>query len=135
MSTLKEKQKAEAVKRMKKLHLLAQPIREFKNEGLINRSERGGILYWLEDDEKEIVKRFEEEWDGVVYHVIKSYTSLGLMYSLLFVSKYEEEWEMEDEEIEGGYVLAWVENIDMPDCSEMGTIVVEPSIGGLRRIG
>lgn len=80
-----------------------------------------------------VVPDFEKENNGLVYHVIKSHTTIGLMYSLLYVSEYEEEWEMDMEDLGTGHALAYVVNKDMPDCSEFGTIGIEPSIGGLRR--
>lgn len=81
-----------------------------------------------------MVDDFEKENNGLVYHVIKSRTNIGLMYSLLYVSEYEEEWKMDMEDLGTGQALAYVVNKDMPDCSEFGTIGIAPSIGGLRRI-
>jgi hypothetical protein len=132
MEDLGNKQVEEAVKRMKMLHILPRAIQEFKS-GVINRSEEMGLLYWLDDEEKEMVKKFEEEWEGVVYHVIKTLSNIGLMYSLLYVSKYAKQWEMDQGDIQGGFVFAYVVNKDMPDCSEFGTIGIRPSFGGVIR--
>ena len=132
MEDLGNKQVEEAVKRMKMLHILPRAIQEFKS-GVINRSEEMGLLYWLDDEEKEMVKKFEEEWEGVVYHVIKTLSNIGLMYSLLYVYKYAKQWEMDQGDIQGGFVFAYVVNKDMPDCSEFGTIGIRPSFGGVIR--
>ena len=132
MEDLRNKQVDEAVKRMKMLHIFPRAIQEFKS-GVINRSEEMGLLYWLNDEEKEMVKKFEEEWEGVVYHVIKTLSNIGLMYSLLYVSKYAKQWEMDQGDIQGGFVFAYVVNKDMPDCSEFGTIGIRPSFGGVIR--
>ena len=129
---MKEKQRAEAVKRMKKLGMMAQPIKEFEKEGKLNRSEFGGILYWLNDEEQKMVDKFEQETGGLVYHVIHSYANIGETYNLLFVSKYEEEWEMDDEDIADGYALANVINLTF-GIEEMGTIGIRESVGGLVR--
>ena len=59
---LREKQKNEAVERMNELNILDQTIKEFKKEGKINKSEFGGILYWLDEEEMSKVKEFEEEY-------------------------------------------------------------------------
>ena len=134
MNELKERQIAEGVKRMRKLRMLRQPIREFEKEGVLNLSENGGYLYWLEDSEREMVANFESENDATVYHVIKSFTNIGLMYALLYVSKYEEEWGMDMDDLAHGQALAYVVNVDMPDCSEFGIIGVVPAIGGVRRM-
>lgn len=133
MGCLKELQKAEAVKRMRKLGIMEQPIKEFEEEGKVNLSENGGILFWLNEEEQEMVREFEEKHDGLVYHVIKRYTNIGLLYSLLYVSKYAEEWEMDMEDLGAGQALAYTVNKDMPDCSEFGSIGIQPSIGGLVR--
>lgn len=133
MEVTRETMVAEAVKRMKILKMLEQPIKEFKEEGVLNLSENGGILYWLDEKQKKIVADFEKEFGGLVYHVIHSMTNFGEMLSLLYVSKYEEEWECDIEDLKEGMAVAYVVNLSMPDCSESGTIGVQPSIGGVRR--
>lgn len=133
MEDLREMQVKEAIERMKVLHIMDRPIKEFENEGVLNLSEGIGLLYWLDDDEKEMVKKFEEEHEMVVYHVIKTFSTLGLMYSLLYVSKHTEEWEMDLADILDGRAFVYVVNKDMPDCSEFGTIGIRPSFGGVIR--
>ena len=123
----------EAVKRMKVLKMLKQPIKECL-EGLLNLSEWIGILYWLDDEQQKIVEDFEKENEAVVYHVIHSMTSIGEMYALLYVSKHEEEWENDMEDLKNGEALAYVFNKSMPDCSEFGYIGVVPMNGGVKRI-
>lgn len=133
MEELRTKQKAQAVERMKKLGIMEQPVKEFEDEGKLNLSENGGLLYYLNKDEQKMVDDFEKENNGLVYHVIKSRTTIGLMYALLYVSEYLEEWKMDMEDLEEGQALAYVVNMDMPDCSEFGTIGIKPSVGGLIR--
>lgn len=128
-----EKQKEEAASRMKKLKLHENVIKEFTEKGKLNVSELQGLLYWLDDSEKEMVKRFEDKNDAIVYHIIKNRTSMGVMYSLLYVSKYEEEWEMDNEELKEGYPLVYVVNNTYPDCSEFGSIEIKILNGGLVR--
>ncbi len=131
---MKEQQKAEAVKRMKKLHIMAYPIKEFVDEGKLNCSEHGGMLYWLDEKEKQIVDDFEQKYGYLVYHVIKNRTEMGTMYSLMYVSKNTEEWQMDMDDLDEGQALAYVINVDAPDCSEFGSIGVRPSFGGVARI-
>lgn len=133
MSDLREKQKAQAIERMKKLGIMEQPVKEFEDEGKLNLSENGGLLYYLNEAEQKMVDDFEKENNGLVYHVIKSRTTIGLMYALLYVSEYLEEWKMDMEDLGEGQALAYVVNMDMPDCSEFGTIGIKPSVGGLIR--
>lgn len=132
MEDLRNKQVEEAVNRMKMLHILPRTVQEFKS-GVINRSEEIGLLYWLDDSEKEMIEKFEEKWEGVVYHVILTETTMGRMYSLLYVSKHTEEWEMDRADIQEERVFVYVVNKDMPDCSEFGIIGIRPSFGGVIR--
>lgn len=134
---MKSRQVMEGVKRMKALGIMRQTIREFEKEGVVNLSESGGYLYWLDEKEREMVANFESEHDCTVYHVIKSRVQLEgdvvTIYSLLFVSQWERDWGTEMKGLKGGEAYAYVSNVDMPDCSEFGTIGVQPSIGGLKR--
>lgn len=129
----KQQQKNEAIERMKMLKLYPNIIKEFKKENIINMSENGGMLYWLKDDERQIVEDFETEYNTVVYHVIHNYTELGEMYALLYVSDDEEEWEYDRDDLLAGYPLAYVKNVTDNNCSEFGSIGVKMRFGGLIR--
>ena len=129
----KAKQKQEALERMKLLNLSKNIIKEFDKEGIVNLSENGGILYWLDSDQQAIVDEFEKEHDALVYHVIHDFTEFGELYSLLYVSKHEEEWEDEKDEIKIGIALSYVKNMDDDFCSEFGSIGIRPQFGGLVR--
>ena len=129
----KAKQKQEAIARMKLLKLHGNVIREFEKEGIVNLSENGGFLYWLNGDQQAIVDEFEAEHDALVYHVIRSFTEIGEMYALLYVSKDEEEWEYDQDDIRHGIALAYVKNMDDDFCSEFGSIGIKPQFGGLVR--
>lgn len=131
--SLRERQVKEAVERMKLLELYPTVINEFINEKVINKSEHIGILYWLDDDEKKFVKDFEDENNAVVYHIIKTYTTIGCMLSVFYVSADEAEWESDREDIKIGEQLCYVKNIDNEDCSEFGFICFKKSFGGLVR--
>lgn len=132
MSVTREQMAAEAVKRMKKLNIMEQTINEFQ-EGILNLSDNEGMLYLLDEEQKKIVADFEEENEGLVYHVIHSFTNIGEMYELLYVSTCDEEWEEDYEDLENGSALVYVINVYMPDCSELGTIGVKPMNGGVVR--
>lgn len=130
-----EKKKQEAIKRMQTLKIFPQTIQQFKG-GQVSYSEPPlGANYWLDDEQKEIVKKFEEEHNALVYFVTRSYTEFGMLDSLLYVSDYEEEWEMDREDIQDGYALAYVYNYDIPEYSEFGSIAVQNRFGGLVRVG
>ena len=136
MNVTIEKKKEEAIKRLKALHIIDDAIKQFERDDIVMVSEPPfGALYWLDDEQKEIVKDFEEKYDALVYMVVRAFTQFGKMDSLLFVSKYSEEYEYEMYNIQEGCVGSYTINYDMPDCSEYGNIVVKPMFGGLLRIG
>ena len=130
-----EKKKQEAINRMKALGIFAETIKQFKG-GQISYSEPPlGANYWLNEEQEKIVKDFEEEHNALVYFAVRSYTEFGKLDAFLYVSDYEEEWEMDIEDIYDGYALAYVYNYDDPYCSEIGSIAVKGRFGGLVRIG
>ena len=132
--SLNERQKLEAVERMKLLKLHPNAIREFVEENKLNKSEGRGILFWLEDSELEFVKQFEQEHDAVVYHLIKSYTSIGTMLTAFFVSRHMEEWELDRADMEDDIQLCYVKNLDYDWCSEFGSVGFRRINGGLMRV-
>lgn len=133
MENLKLEQKQEALQRMKKLDIYFQAIKEFEKENIINKSEHGGILYWLDEKEQEFVKEFEEKYNAVVYHIIHNYTEFGELYSLLFVSQHKEEWDWDNEDIKNNIAMVYVKNIDEDAFSEFGSIGIKSQFGGLVR--
>jgi len=54
----RQEQKQEAIARMRMLKLHSNAINEFEKEDVINLSEHGGILYWLNEDQMQYVKAF-----------------------------------------------------------------------------
>jgi len=133
MENLKLEQKQEALNRMKKLDIYFQAIKEFEKENIINKSEHGGMLYWLDEKEQEFVKEFEEKYNAVVYHIIHNYTEFGELYSLLFVSQHKEEWDWDNEDIKNNIAMVYVKNIDEDAFSEFGSIGIKSQFGGLVR--
>ena len=115
MNVSKEIKKAEAINRMKELGLFAPCIKAFKR-GEVQLSEPTGGLYEFSSD-KELtatVQEFEKENNALVYHVIHTPAMIDGeamdMYNFLYVSDYQEEYEMDNADIKEGYVLAYVEN-------------------------
>lgn len=117
--------KEEAVNRMKELHLMGDVITKFK-KGHLLVSEAGGILY--DPDEHALDAIEDTKKYGTPYHVIRS----GEMYSVLYVSKYPEEWEMEHYDVRSHCIIANVWNKD-GEFSEIGDIGVSFANGGLVR--
>ena len=134
MNVSMENKKIEAIKRMKALKIFNQTIRQFERENLVSCSEPPmGANYWIDEEQEKLVKAFEEEYNALVYFVVRSYTAFGKLDAFLYVSDYEEEWEMDNEDINDGYVMSYVHNYDMTDCSEFGSIGVQERFGGLVR--
>ena len=125
-------QKEEAISRLKMLKVMPQIIKEFENENTVYSSE-SGYLYFLSDEQEKIVKEFEEQHDAVVYHVIRSFTCFGELLALLYVSKHQDEWGYDREDLKEGEAIAYVKNLDDDICSEFGSIGVEERFGGLVR--
>ena len=82
---------------------------------------------------KDKIKKFENEYNATVYHLIHNYTEFGELYSFLYVSNNEEEWEDDNADIRDGYTIAYVWNVDEEDFSEFGSIRVKSVFGGLVR--
>lgn len=127
-----EEKKAEAKSRLITLKVLPNVIREFDEENKVNASE-DGILYWLTDEEKKIVKDFENEHNAVVYHCIRNNTEFGKLLALLYVSDSSEEWQYDNDDLSSGYAFAYVHNFDEPLFSEFGSIGIAPRFGGILR--
>ena len=135
MKVSKENKMTEAISRMKTLGIYSESIKQFKN-GMVSYSEPPmGANYWLDEEQQAIVKAFEEEYNALVYFGIRSYTEFGKLDSFLYVSDHEEEWEMDNADIQDGYAVAYVYNHDIPEYSEIGSIAVRERFGGLVRIG
>ena len=133
----REEMKKEAIKRMEMLKILPQTIKEFQREGKINKSTYGGILFWLDDEEKKIVEDFEKNHDCIVYHVIKGsykmpFGEIMECFDMLYVSNDDEEWAMDRSDIKNdGYM--YVYSISNFCEGEYGSITVKPLNGGLAR--
>lgn len=141
MNVSREIKKVEAIKRMKELRLFAPCIKAFKNRDEVQLSEQTGGLYEFSSN-KELtarVQKFEKENNALVYHVI--HTPMRLdgeamdMYNFLYVSDYQEEYEVDNADIREGYVFAYVWNKTIDYFSEFGSIAVKGMFGGLVRIG
>lgn len=135
----------EAVNRMKKMDMLDDPIKDFLETGRVWISEnqntgwgRIAILYFLHGyaHESEVKKALAPviKAGGIPYHVIRNNTNMGVMYSILYVTKERTEWEMDNDDLKAGCAFAYVYNNTYPDLSEFGTIGVESSVGGILRI-
>ena len=141
MKVSREIKKVEAINRMKALGLFAPCIKAFKDRDEVQLSEPTGGLYEFSIDKELTTKmqEFEKKNNALVYHVI--HTPMRLdgevmdMYNFLYVSDYQEEYEVDNADIKEGYVFAYVWNKTIDYFSEFGSIAVKGMFGGLVRIG
>ena len=142
---LKLLQKQEAIKRLKMLEeqylLHKNVLKEFEEDETIYYSEDlggayAGILYWLSNQERYIksVRKIEKKTKIYVYHCILNHTELGDMLTMLYVSPYEEEWNLEQEDLKSGFAIAYIKNLNDDFGSEFGGIQIKGQNGGLKRI-
>lgn len=135
MNISREIKKAEALKRMKMLDLYKPYINSFAKKDEIFMSEMTGGVYEFSSNTElcNKVKEFEAEHEALVYHVTHTLTQFGELYNFLYVSDYDEEWEMDMEDIKAGYSFVYVWNKDCDWCSEFGSIGVRGKFGGIVR--
>lgn len=130
----KEERFIEAIERMKLLKLDNSCIEAFV-KGKVWESEGYGALYEVNQKEQELIDNFEKNHPNcLVYHMIHNIFEFGECYSMLYVSSDINEWQQDKEDIEDGYVFAYVENVDNDWCSEFGSIAVKSQFGGLVRL-
>ena len=132
-----EEMKREAIRRMGLLKLDARTIRDFERDGSVSRSQQIGNQILLHPSDAEIsarVKRFEQGYECLVYHVLWADSPMvGECWSLLFVSPASSDWNSERKYIESsGLVYAYVESEMEDGVSE---IMVQPQNGSLIRLG
>lgn len=138
--TLRERQKEEAIKRMKTLGLMSNVIKDFEKNNKVYYSERqnaffNAILYWIDNEPEFIktVKQFEKKHNALVYHCQLTHLECGDVLSLLYVSTNENEWQQDKEQLTQGIAYAYVKNLKSDYDSEFGSIGVRPSMGGVLR--
>jgi hypothetical protein len=90
--------------------------------------------YYLDEDHEpellEKIREVENAYGGTVYAVIHNLLAFGECYSLLYISKYDEDQEFMFSS-NTAYAYVWNKTDDW--CSEFGTIGVKSALGGLVR--
>ena len=133
---MKEKMKQEAVERMKMLGISPTAIKIFEEDGEVGLSASPVFpICGITPEYKKLIDKWEGETGYMAYHAIYNKTSVGALLSILFVSGDEEEWELDRGDMEAGYPMAYVFNLDIPEFSEYGSISVKNVDGVLERIG
>lgn len=133
----REEMKAEALSRMKKIGMDNTAVVQFEKNDRVFISIRG-VLRAMFDTEIEMIQKWEQETGCLVYHAIYADSGAGAMLSLLFVSKYEEDWPTErqisrDGEVMGMYGYAM--NLDQDMFSDYGLLWLANDNGVFFRVG
>lgn len=132
----KDRKLAEAKQRMQKLKLKPELISKFAEEGVIPVFYTGipdGVVA-LDDNDYKYIEELQKRHKFLIYCVICIDSSYGEMISYLYVSDYEEEWEMDNADLEDGYAMTYTQNVTHPEFSEFGSItILHNSTGGLMR--
>lgn len=127
-----------AIKALHALELDPDTIGDFEDYSEVQCHTNNGIVSTESPTEegnklKEMIEKHEKEYGDLVYAVIKSDTLMGIMYSMLIVSKYAEDNRDIISLINNGYAFAWVENETIPEYSEYGQIGIYSGNGILER--
>lgn len=138
--TLRQKQKQEALERMKLLQIMPQVRNDFKNNDRLYYSERlnaifNATLYWVDNKPEfvNLIKEFENKYNALVYHAQLTHLEFGDCLALLYVSNQEEEWSQDKRDILEGYAFSFVKNLSDEMFDDFGTIGIKPSMGGVVR--
>lgn len=134
----KAQQKEEAIKRLQRLDIYKPYINGFKAKAqkVCFFENFAGFWVYQEPEIEAKMKEIEQEYGYIVYAITHEYTAFGECYDFLLVSKYDEEWDYELEQVQAGtfYAFAYVWNRTDEWCSELGTIGVKSYGGGITRV-
>ena len=136
MNVSADRKRSESVMRLRALGASTEAIRQFADEGYVGISEPpSGQFHRAKGEDLERIKRFEAEYDALVYLLIRNHTGAGMVDSMLFVNDYPVDWGKERLALTlGGPIVAYVHNFDAPDRSGMSIIGIAGTAGtGLRQ--
>ena len=120
---LREKQREEAISRMKTLRILKKVANGFQKNGQVHICTRPEGEYILPTEkEMEGIREFERRYNALVYVVLRAVTFYGVLDAYLFVSEKPVNWEQERDDLSGEYIYCYVVNQNNPEISEFGDI-------------
>lgn len=113
---------------------------EFEREDTLYYAERtqlGGILYWVDNKQELVdkVKEFEKDNKVKVYFCLLTYTEFGTLFDMLYVADEKEYWEEEKEDLKLGYAMSNCKNLTDDMMSDFGSIAIKGMSGGIIRVG
>lgn len=130
----------EAIKRLSLIGVDNEMVIEPFKKGTLRLSEYvddvfNALLYDVSQysDLVDYINNFERKNNALVYHVQLTHLVFGDLFSLFYVSDYEDEWEMDRDALMEGVAMVYVWNKSDDLCSEFGYINFKTSIGGIVR--
>lgn len=136
----RQEQKELAVNAMKELNIDDSYIDQFYKEDIVTQFIQGmgyNIDERTEHDLLKHIQRVEEEFGICVYAVTHEETPFGECFSMLYISKYDEDRYYTLRKIPKEnifHAIAYVYNADVEWNSEFGTIGVMSIFGGISRV-
>jgi len=133
----REEQKAMAINYMKAMKLDPAVIREFEENGTVFTCRAlDGVPIATDSATMEDIRALEKQYGFLVYLNVQTEMFFGSLRNLFIVSKYKEDWAIEERDIADGYAMCYVINDTAPECSEMGSICFTSNdAGGIYREG
>lgn len=129
-----KKMKQEALTRLKLMNAPEAVILRFLDNAK-RMCSVDGVAEDLDPDLEALVNKLEEEQHFFAYHIIHDFTPFGELYTILYVSRYEEEWEQDRLDLKEGYPLVYAHNVAFPICSEFGSAEIAVMDTGIVRVG
>lgn len=137
---VKNEQKEIAYKCLKNFGLMDNVCKEFKEKGTLYYSERqnqifDGILYWVSNHPEwmDEIRRIEEKYGVLVYHVYLYHASYGTVLDCLYVGG-EDTFEDTLSDSNDGIASIYAINLSEPMFSEFGYGQYKKKNGGLTKI-
>ena len=124
--------KSEALRRMQRLNIWDDVIKAYTKTGEIYQSEDAGIIYKLDEAGQKAVDQVRND-GNVPYHVIVTRSTIGTLYSVLYVSPNTTDWTFERSD-RSGIIMNYTYNAEYSDCSEYGDSRFVSCNGGLKRV-
>ena len=130
---MKKSHKKEAILRMNKLGLSKAVIDDFATNGIVYVSTEEDCQP-ADENIADIIAEFERKTGYTAYHAIISDHNLPEMLSILYVTKYTEDYDIVRNDIDNQYVCACVYNL-IEDFAEIGYIGIGSKDGHVIRTG
>lgn len=126
-----QEKKVEAIRRMERMGVYNETILQFKDGHISYSQPPFGAFYWVDGEELEAIRAFEQKHNALVYMVVRcDFGDLGVMDSYLYVEDEQDEWGFFDDDIKHNIAFTYTVSYADPDCSEFGSIGIKMGLAG-----